>query len=194
MTTAKPLARYSAIGGRARERLRYHRATPLQGTRPVRPLNQEFSLVHQSISDRSRARPNVRFGSRLCENSDAELARRISISISSPRETSRTGRPHWQRAIEKTILSVLGSRCVFTQPGSKTEVAALRRDVCFTPESGHWTDIPVGPFSANRRHRARTPLDNFLSEDFAFTRKGQSEHDFSYWRARRPPSTPCLRT
>ena len=41
---------------------------------------------------------------------------------------------------------------VFTQPGSKTEVAALRRDVCFTPESGHWTDIPGGPFSANKRH------------------------------------------
>ena len=26
---------------------------------------------------------------------------------------------------------------VFTQPGSKTEVAALRRDVCFAPRSGH---------------------------------------------------------
>jgi len=38
---------------------------------------------------------------------------------------------------------------VFTQPGSKTEVAALRRDVCFAPKSGHWTDIPGGPLSAN---------------------------------------------
>ena len=27
--------------------------------------------------------------------------------------------------------------------------AALRRDVCFTPESGHWTDIPGGPFCAD---------------------------------------------
>ena len=34
---------------------------------------------------------------------------------------------------------------------------------------------------ANRRHRACTPLDSFLSEDLAFTRKGQSEHDFSCW-------------
>jgi hypothetical protein len=41
---------------------------------------------------------------------------------------------------------------LFTQPGSKPEVAALRRDVCFTLESGHWTDIPGGPFSARSRH------------------------------------------
>jgi len=39
---------------------------------------------------------------------------------------------------------------------------------------------------ANRRHRACTPLDNFLSEALAFTRKGQSERDFSCWRAPSP--------
>jgi hypothetical protein len=33
--------------------------------------------------------------------------------------------------------------------GSKTEVAALRRDVCFTPNNGHRTDIPGGPFCAD---------------------------------------------
>jgi hypothetical protein len=26
--------------------------------------------------------------------------------------------------------------------GPKTEVAALRRDVCFTSDSGHWTEFP----------------------------------------------------
>jgi hypothetical protein len=33
--------------------------------------------------------------------------------------------------------------------GSNSEVAASQPDVCFTPESGHWTDIPGGPFSAD---------------------------------------------
>ena len=28
----------------------------------------------------------------------------------------------------------------------------MRRDVCFTPETGHWTDIPGGPFGANNGH------------------------------------------
>ena len=39
-------------------------------------------------------------------------------------------------------------RRVDVRVGSKPEVAELRRDVCFNPESGHWTDIPGGPFSA----------------------------------------------
>jgi len=45
---------------------------------------------------------------------------------------------------------------------------------------------------ANRRHRACTPLDSFLSEDLVFTRKGQSEHDFSCWRPLRPPLDAVL--
>src|SRR6266496_427589 len=44
----------------------------------------------------------------------------------------------------------------------------------------------------NRRHRACTPLAHFLSEDLAFTRKGQSEHNFSCWRALRPPLDAVL--
>ena len=44
--------------------------------------------------------------------------------------------------------------------GPKPEVAALRRDVCFNPESGHWTDIRGGPFSAKSGHsqRGTSPL------------------------------------
>ena len=47
--------------------------------------------------------------------------------------------------------SPLGPECqsVDVSNGSKPEVAALRRDVCFTPESGNWTDIPGGPFCAD---------------------------------------------
>jgi hypothetical protein len=47
-------------------------------------------------------------------------------------------------------------------------------------------------FVPNRRHRACAPLDSFLGEDLAFTRKGQSEHDFSYWRTLRPPLDAVL--
>jgi len=60
-------------------------------------------------------------------------------------------------------------------------------------QSGQW---PSGwrPLCANRRHRACTPLDSFLSEDLVFTRKGQSEHDFSCGDRYGRLSTPCLRT
>ncbi len=37
--------------------------------------------------------------------------------------------------------------------GSKTEVAALRQDVCFAPVSGHRQAVSACPKSANRRHR-----------------------------------------
>src|SRR5262245_27123132 len=39
MTTVMPLARYSAIWGRARERHHYRRTTPSQGARPAAVLN-----------------------------------------------------------------------------------------------------------------------------------------------------------
>src|SRR5882724_5505054 len=45
---------------------------------------------------------------RLCENSDVELARRISVSISSLWKTDCTGNFCYEKAIEKTILRVLG--------------------------------------------------------------------------------------
>ena len=32
--------------------------------------------------------------------------------------------------------------------GSNSEVAAFRREVCLASVSGHWTDIPGGPFCA----------------------------------------------
>ena len=54
------------------------------------------------------------------------------------------------------------------------------------PVSDRNADIASGPVRVNNRRRACTHLDNFLSEDLAFTRKGQSEHNFSCWRALRP--------
>src|SRR5436309_5721050 len=48
----------------------------------------------------------------------------------------------------------------------------------------HVSKVPKGDIAP--------PLDNFLGEDSAFTRKGQSEHDFSCWRALRPPRDAVL--
>ena len=51
------------------------------------------------------ARAEVRKSPRLCENSDVEVARRISVVV----ETDCTGNFSQEKAIEKTILRVLGS-------------------------------------------------------------------------------------
>jgi hypothetical protein len=77
---------------------------------------------------------------------------------------------------------------------SVSEVTAQGGDVLSTPISGPWRNSATGPLRANRRHRVSTPLANFLSENSAFKRKGQSEHNFSCWRAFRRLSTPFLRT
>jgi len=84
-------------------------------------------------------------------------------------------------------------RSVFTQPGSKTEISC--RAISDFRSSLNSRQSPTRrsrPKSANGRHRACTPLDNFLGEDLAFTRKGQSENDFSCWRAPRPPRDAML--
>jgi len=57
LTTARPLARYNAMGGALREQLRYRRATPSQGTRP-RPgcgLSQTETSNRPSCAFRVRA-------------------------------------------------------------------------------------------------------------------------------------------
>jgi hypothetical protein len=65
-------------------------------------------------------------------------------------------------------------------------VGAVLNDVRFTLMNRHLRVLASGPKSANRRHRACTAPDNFLSEDLflsenlAFTRTGQSEHGFSF--------------
>ena len=46
------------------------------------------------------------------------------------------------------------TRSAMSSSGQFSEVATLRRDVCFIPESGHWTDIPGGPFCASNGSRA----------------------------------------
>ena len=58
--------------------------------------------------------------------------------------------------------------------------------------NGLKSDTAPSPKSANKRKRACTPPDNFLSEDLAFTRKGQNEHGFSCWQALRSPLDAVL--
>ena len=56
---------------------------------------------------------------------------------------------------------------------SETEVATLRRDVCSTPEGGHWTDIPGGPFSAI--NGSRLLFDHLVGEREQSWRDRQAE-------------------
>ena len=53
---------------------------------------------------------NVAFGSRLCENSGVELARRNFVSITLNRNKNSTGSRSRTRKREKTILRILCSR------------------------------------------------------------------------------------
>jgi hypothetical protein len=67
-----------------------------------KPRYEIFGSVRQSRFD-------VRSGSRLCGNSDVELARRISVSISSFWRADCTGKLSRKKAIKKIILRVFGS-------------------------------------------------------------------------------------
>ena len=79
-----------------------------------------------SASDQLPVGPQVRFGSRLCENSDAKLARRISISISSLWKPIALVGATGNRAIEKAILSVLGSDAFLHSLGQSLTKPLLR--------------------------------------------------------------------
>ncbi len=50
---------------------------------------------------------HVRFGSRLCENSDVELARRKFVSITLNKKKNRSGSHRRKKKREKTILRIL---------------------------------------------------------------------------------------
>src|SRR5258706_16370383 len=50
-----------------------------------------------------------------------------------------------------TNMQVIGLTHRPTGFGSKTEVSALPRHVCFTPQSGHQLSLPRRPFGAKRR-------------------------------------------
>ena len=74
--------------------------------------------------------------------------------------------------------------------GSKTEVRTRKPEVRFALKNGPRQPHLLGPKSANRRHRACTPLANFLR--LFVHAKGQSEHNFSCSRALGPPLDAVL--
>ena len=101
-------------------------------------------------------------------------------------------RPSCRRGSSPVACSFWGRKNVFTQPGSNASFRPSADNIRSTPISRHFQCPSACLKGANRRHRACTPLDSFLSEDLAFTRKGQSEHDFSCWRTLRPPLDAVL--
>src|SRR4029077_18951579 len=93
------------------------------------------------------------------------------------------GRVHVDHA---QLPAVFGGEKTFSHGLGQNRKSSMRANVFrFATES-------ACPFRANRRHRACTPLANFLSEDLAFTRKGQSETNSSCWRSLRPPLEAVL--
>jgi len=81
------------------------------------------------------ARPNVGFGSRLCEDSDVELARRNFVSITLNRKKNGSG-SRGRRGDKGENNSAHSLRAhVFTRPGSFSEVGPRSRDVRFAPVS-----------------------------------------------------------
>jgi len=79
---------------------------------------------------------DVRFGSRLCENSDVELARRISVSISSLSNPIAPATSLGRKQLRKQFCASL-AQASFTQPGSNSEVELADADFRFTPQSRH---------------------------------------------------------
>src|SRR5258708_25741476 len=59
-------------------------------------------------------------------------------------------------AVEQTrLLTMWGQGTMNVAVGSKTEVAALQRDVCFAPVSGHRQGVSACPKSAKGLNRSR---------------------------------------
>src|SRR5260370_12625611 len=87
--------------------------------------------------------PNSHLTAREITCSDCGLRQRQSASSNPPAES-----------LKNHIIEG-----VFTQPGSKPEVAALRRDVCFAPVNGHPHVVSACPKKANKRHHTSLGLD-----------------------------------
>src|SRR5258707_15553609 len=90
---------------------------------------------------------SVGFGSRLCENSDVELARRISVSISSLWKPITPATPSTRRLLRKQFCASLAQASFHTAWVSLERTA--RRDQCL--ESGweetscFWSAPPEAP-------------------------------------------------
>ena len=99
-------------------------------------------------------RSNVRCGSRLSENSDVELARRIFCLNFVVVETEYTGDSFCEKTIEKTILRVLGSSEFSHSLGQKATSAGDRTTSDLPPGTdigdgeGDVREVPSADISA----------------------------------------------
>jgi hypothetical protein len=100
---------------------------------------------------------DVRFGSRLCENSEVQIARRNSVSISLISEINCPANLCQRKAIENIFLLILGFRTFSHSLGQKASVGPPERHVRFTPGSGHAATAAPCPKSANCGHHAHAP-------------------------------------
>jgi hypothetical protein len=89
----------------------------------------------------------VRFGSRLCENSDIELSRRTFVSITlNKKRTTLAGTV--ERRKERKQFCILRA-CTFSHSLGQKAKYSLRADVFrFAPDSRLKSDLAGGPFGA----------------------------------------------
>ena len=90
----------------------------------------------------------------LCENSDVELARRISVSILSFWRADCTGKLSRKKAIEKIILRVFGSSEFSHGLGQKAKFRGDRRMSASAPKADISRFMSTRP-NENEPHRVR---------------------------------------
>src|SRR6476660_1490648 len=80
---------------------------------------------------------NVRCGSRLCENSEIQIACRNSVSVSLILKINCTDGLCREKAIENIFLLVLGFGTFSHSLGQKLKSSMRAHVFCFAPKSGH---------------------------------------------------------
>jgi hypothetical protein len=110
----------------------------------------EINLLSTGARER-----NVGSGSRLCENSDVQLACRTSISISSIWESIVLATSFGRRQLRNNSAHPSPKR-VFTQPGSIATESGPLGHVRFTPVSDRPADIAGGPVRDMKRLMRRS--------------------------------------
>jgi len=96
----------------------------------------------------------VRFGSRLCENSDVELARRISVSISSLWKPITPATPSARRQLRKQFCAPL-AQASFHTAWVKSGFSERPPDAAFLPEANIQSCCRPGLTNCSASHSAR---------------------------------------
>src|SRR5216684_9354998 len=110
--------------------------------------------VHWGKADLNLKRRHVRVGSRLCENSDVELARRKFVSITSNNKRTALA-VTVERRKERKQFCAFSARARFHTPWVNRVTSTMRRSLPVFPDqrtflgsigmSGHLEPINIGP-------------------------------------------------